>query len=432
MSAGLSLLKAILVSGSPSLIRDINPVMLTAQEELPLYEFVREHLSNFGQLPAIETVLGAGHVLPARIMEGVAYYEREVRKRHAHTAMASRLESFVTPLRANDPDTAFGVLKEMVLAAAPTLTGQRYSSLADQLVRVMADYEYAKTHPGLRGVTLGWPTADELTNGGQGGDLIGIAGRTGMGKTWVMMEMVNAAHLAGYRPLVISMEMTLMQMAYRYVGRVSGINPKLIKQGQLSTYGEEHLRHVAGGLMAPGEVPLYFMAGDMDKRVESVDTLMGDLAPEIVFIDGAYLLTGKAKARGYAAKWEEMGSVMTELKQLFIQRDRPCVMTVQLNRNVTKKSERKFDTTDIGMSDRIPQDMSVLWGVRAGQAPFTTNRRVMDWIKNREDEARDFAVRYQFSPVSFEEVPLEPEAVASSAAGAAGNQPAQVSVNWME
>jgi replicative DNA helicase len=262
--------------------------------------------------------------------------------------------------------------------------------------------------------------------------------------TWLMLEAVNAAHAAGYVPLVISMEMTLMQMAYRYIGRVTGINPKLIKQGELSDWSRQHLYQVAGGLRAEGEVPLYFMAGDMDKQVSSIEALMDDLEPDIVFIDGAYLLTGEAKKRG-SAKWEDLGEVMSALKQLFVRKNRPCTMTVQLNRNVNKSTKRKLDTSDVGGSDRIPQDMSVLFGVKPGQAPYTRTRRVIDWVKNREDEARDFATKFQFNPVSFEEIALEEETDTDEDGNNLSNNrrsrnrdrqnpldaPATVNTNWM-
>ena len=85
-------------------------------------------------------------------------------------------------------------------------------------------------------MTLGWPTLDAATNGAMGGELVVIAGRPGMGKTYALIEMAHAAWLSGKSILFASMEMGLMQIARRWMGRLLGVNPNFIRAGQVSDW----------------------------------------------------------------------------------------------------------------------------------------------------------------------------------------------------
>lgn len=98
--------------------------------------------------------------------------------------------------------------------------------------------------------------------------------------------------------------------------------------------------------------------------------------------------------------------MVQELKKLSIRYDIPVVISVQFNRNQKSKSKNPLDLSDIAGTDSIPQDASIVMGVRSGPSPNETNQRIIEVMKNREGETPKFATAFSFSPVRMHEVPL--------------------------
>ena len=95
--------------------------------------------------------------------------------------------------------------------------------------------------------------------------------------------------------------------------------------------------------------------------------------------------------------------VIRELKQMAIRFDIPIVLSVQFNRNQKKRSNKALDLGDIAGSDSIPQDASIVLGVRQGQPPFQERQRVIEGMKNREGMDATFAINFGFDPVDMSE-----------------------------
>jgi len=62
---------------------------------------------------------------------------------------------------------------------------------------------------------------------------------------------------------------------------------------------------------------------------------------------------------------------------------------------------------DIGGTDAIPQDASIVLGIQIPPGIAGHMARIMRNMKNREGEEPDFAYNYRFDPVDFDEIPLE-------------------------
>jgi replicative DNA helicase len=311
-------------------------------------------------------------------------------------------------MSSQNTDEMLAVLREMVAEASLVVGSERYTTLRDEVSVVRDDYLWARSNPGLRGIPSGWPTLDLATMGFMGGDVIVLAGRPSMGKSYLLLEMVNSAYLDGNPAALVSMEMTTTQMVRRWVGRRSGFNPNLIRDGGLTTYSHEHLLSVIDD-MENNETPIYMLAGDMRKSVSGIEAMVMEFSPKILFVDAAYLLTPSGRRQGHISKWESISEVICELKQLAIRYDIPVVISVQFNRNQKSKGKKELDLGDIAGSDSIPQDASVVLGIRQGPAPYQRSQRIVEVMKNREGDTPRFATAFSFSPVSMIEVPLVEE-----------------------
>jgi replicative DNA helicase len=424
MSTGFSFLHSALANGDWRLLRRAKDEMFT-EEELGAFTFIRDYLDRYKELPPLDVVASEGFSLPRpRRSAACDYWLDTLKRRFAYTKVDEKHPQLVQAMQNQNTDAMLAVLREMVAEASLAVGGERYTTLRDEVTAVKDDYLWARSNPGLRGIPSGWSTLDLATMGFMGGDVIVLAGRPSMGKSYLLLEMANASYLDGSSTAIVSMEMTTMQMVRRWVGRRSGFNPNLIRDGGLTTYSHEQLLSVIAE-MENGETPVYMLAGDMRKSVAGIEAMVMEFAPKILFIDAAYLLTPSGRKTGYISKWESISEVICELKQLAIRYDIPVVISVQFNRNQKSKGKKELDLGDIAGSDSIPQDASVVLGIRQGPAPYQRTQRIVEVMKNREGDTPRFATAFTFNPVSMVEVPFVDEA------DEIDEETSTVNTNWM-
>lgn len=405
MSIGLRFIRAVVQQGAVPALLGIRPdYLLEVDEEAEAgaYQFARQHVSAHGVLPDVEMFDEAGFPLGRATTQPVSYYVERLRQRHLYKRINDRFSDLSTAMHARQMDTVLDVLRQM-LASTVSHSNNSVSTLASLATDVRNDYLLAKEFPGLRGITTGWGILDAVTLGWQPTDVVVIAGRTGMGKSWVLAKMAYEAWIAGATPLVVTMEMGQLQFARRFVGIHSGINPGFIRAGELSHFGEAQLDAKVQQLV-DGASNFHLMAGDFSKKVTAVEAMIEELNPTVAFIDAAYLLSTEGAKKGYITKWESIANVMAELKTVAIRKGIPIVLTVQMNRNKKKDNNTVADTTDLAGSDSISQDASAVITLRRGLAPYENVRRVLDLIKFREGEEISFSTNFRFNPVDFSEV----------------------------
>lgn len=423
LSFGAQFIHAIIRAKATNAIRDVRLEYLT-EDEAPLYEFVRRHVSTHGRCPSLETVEKAGFELP-RIKEPASYYLEQTIDRYTHGQVNDLMPRFNKAMGGSktgrpDMNKLREVLREMNVCAATTLSVRQYAPIGHIMDLVEEDFDYARMHPGLRGITSGFPSLDEWTLGAQGGDLIITAGRPSIGKSYVLLKKARAAWKAGYAVLFISMEMMLLQMGRRWVALETGTNPQLIQKGELSKWADKKMRRSIEDIKNSG-TPVHFVSGTSIKSIDDIAALMDELLPDIVFIDAAYFLKPANRLKGYAEKWREISDVVGESKALAREKNRPIEESFQLNRNVRSDAEvimrrakdlkkgkepKQIDLGDLAGSDSIGQDADVIDAISYGPAPFQRLQRIHSILKAREGLTGQFAMDFRFEPMRFGEVPL--------------------------
>ncbi len=223
--------------------------------------------------------------------------------------------------------------------------------------------------------------------------------------TYKLLKMAMAARNAGYSSCIVSMEMGVLQIGYRWMGMELGINPRNLRKGQISSFAEKRFAKMITNRYGR-DVPTNFLGGKMAKTVDDVHEMVEKFSPQILFVDAAYLLKQSKSVKAGISKWEQIGGVVGDLKTLACEYRIPVVITVQFNRNQKDTGSKRPDTSDIGGSDSIPQDASVLLGIQRGQKPFEDSVRRATGMKNREGELFEYDYDYQFDPPKFDERPF--------------------------
>lgn len=279
---GEHFIQAVIEDNSPSLLRRTSELFFL-EEELPLVTFVKDYQREFRCLPTRVILRENGFSLGREKSSrkgGADYYAEELSNRYAYNAVNEMHPDLADCLRTRDMRKAQSVLREMVSAIGSARRDNQYTTIEQAARGVMRVYLRAKKNPGLTGITMGWPTADEATNGMEGGDLIVLAGRPAMGKSWELIHMANSAWDAGHSVAVVSMEMGETQLTRRWLGLRTGINPNMIRSGMVATWAERRMkREITSFGRKP---PVHLLSGDMNKEMGGVEEMLDEFDPDIL------------------------------------------------------------------------------------------------------------------------------------------------------
>lgn len=430
MSDGLRLLSSICVNNSTTLLREIQRDVFV-EEEIAVYDMVRSHYRQYGRLPNIETVEDESGVSMPDAPEVAEYYVRRVQDRRMYSLLRDEFTALREALRDFNMRGARDIVTRMQSCTRVARTETDIRNLQEAFASVIAEYEEAARSPGLSGIPFGWDHIDIATNGLMSGDLVSIVARPGMGKTYILLRMAMTAASLGFSALVVSMELTIEQMVRRYSAMSAGINPEFLRRGALSSYAERRLRNHMDQLAHAENI--HFLSGGFNKTPDDVDLIVQEYSPDIVYIDGAYLMK-PAQRRPNASRIEVVAEVFDSLKQMTLTRRIPVVVTTQLNRMAGKKGKDSSLET-IAYSDTIATHSSLVISLQEGEAPYQKTRRNLSFLKGREGESGDFPIHYEFTPINFSpvvegEVELDddgqPLATANPAISAGGP-----SLDWM-
>jgi replicative DNA helicase len=260
----------------------------------------------------------------------------------------------------------------------------------------------------LLGIPSGFPALDDSMGGMQAGDLIVITGRPGLGKSYILLRMALEAYLQGRRVLFITMEMTNRQCVSRLLALKTRVQHSRLRKGLLSAYALNLVRDELD--VFRGNDRLQFVEGSLSSKASEVSLRIQEASPEIVFIDGAYLIAPDDS--WIKSKWERTAAVAEDLKRACLKFSIPIVASYQQSRRAEQKGGSSLST--IGLSDIIGQLSSAVFDISIEDAEASesfeqmdSNRpdsRVLSSLKLREGGFLNFRVSFDLTRMLIEQV----------------------------
>jgi len=405
MSAGLLFLYACAQRQSAAVFRRAPRTHFTEQE-LPFADFARAYLTSYTVFPNLEAFAQNRKSLdefpseqPPEALLG------RIAQRAAYNSVRDRMSALTMSMQSRDIDSIQALLREMLAGVNHAQNANASVTMEQHAQTVLANIEAARTHVGLFGASLCWPTFDAATHGLGGGELGFIVGRPGTGKSWTLLSVAHANHLLGKSVLFVSMEMGLDQIVRRWLGLMTGVNPNDMRTGTTDWHETERLRAAAADL--GNHAPIHLVSGDFSKDTDGIISIIDDVGPEVVCIDALYLL--RSNGAEHVKKWEALSDVVRDIKRMALSRNIPVISTVQFNRNQSGASSKAMSLDNIGGTDSIPQDASVVVGLRPAPPPHSHSKIIAEMLKNREGDQPVIGIGRSFTPIRFDELPAEEE-----------------------
>jgi replicative DNA helicase len=406
VSYGKLFLSSVIKSGNKNYLNRVKDELFNDRDrtkdssatELDWLNFIRRHVMEFRTLPSA-SVLRSENFEYIETDQPPEYYLEQLVKRavwNSYKGFAKNMEPLVK--HQFDLQRATELITEFSKDVARLSVADKYKSLTELGREIQAQIESRKQGNSEVFIPFGWPTIDRLTGGVTGGDLVYIVARPGVGKSQLLSYCSYNAYKNGFSPLVLTMEMTDVQLARRIYGVAGEFNHDSIRRDIPDSEVERRLSEAVNSF-EQNQLQFNVICGQVRQTVENVATLIDELKPDVVYIDAAYLLNLK---NSNAKAWEKIALVGEKLKEIAISRNVPIIQTVQFNRDALKNKRFQMDT--IAGSDAIGQLGSVILAVQPGQEPYEETRRQLEIIKNREGGLAEIEINYLFDPPNFTEV----------------------------
>ena len=288
----------------------------------------------------------------------VEIVKEKSRLRHAITAANDAIEaSFQAELPASE---IIGDL-ELSLRNISNSNVRDFISGAEIVHRVYEQIEQrSRDRRYVTGVPSGFSSLDRMTTGWHEEELIIIAGRPGLGKTSLMLNMAKQAMIhEKKRVAIFSLEMSMEQLCNRFVADESGVPLHRIHTGFLER-GDWELIAQASSRLAGARFWVCDSSQLEKLTVSSISNkahrLREQYGIDLIIVDYLQLLSGTRAEN----RTQEITQITRDLKRMACVLQVPVISASQLNRAMEMGGGRKPQLSDLRESGSIEQDADVV------------------------------------------------------------------------
>jgi replicative DNA helicase len=368
------------------------------------FDFVVEFTGKHGKTPDITTLEAhTGESFTDIPVEPAGYYIERIRRRWLGLQVVGPgLDEAIKLLNERKPEEAIAQLKEIISRASVTTGTSANTGLADLRLNTKErweEYERVRALDGkVDGIPFPWPELNHASMGIHPGELWIIVARLKIGKTWSEVVMAEHFFKMGYKVLFATMEMPLPKIAKRMDAMYSRLPYMSFKSGRLST--EEETRYIESlGAWSAGDVPFYVCGKGRIKSSADLELVVEELKPDIVVLDGAYLMRSSFKGQG-GKKWENVAGIMDDLQDLGQRKLVPIIATTQFNRKV-KRDKILAGPEDIGFAYETAQNADGLIALFQTEQMRSQKEMLLRLLEHREGEPVNLLINWDFSEMDF-------------------------------
>ena len=372
---------------------------------------INKHFCDFGLLPTPDILKNE---LGGMIMQSIAeapehpakYYIKAIQRRALTTHVTTDIKKMIELVK-EDPYKALETMKSSIHTAGKVnLEKGRGVNLTKDIEPRLREYnKIAEIADGIDGWRTQWPTVDKVTQGFHPGDISLFVGRLGIGKTFSLLTTLVPAIKAGASCLIISMEMSPLSIGRRLDAIFGRFPYEQFRKSKLDTLSFERYVH-----MLKEE---YSKLGDLwcygvprVKTVQDIEILVERHKPDLLFIDGVYLLGGG----GVTDRYLKVVHAAEELKYMSEEKRVSTIGTVQFTKESTKgKRMQKMDSDveDIGYAYALAQIATNLFGIFQNEDLRINKWLLINFLKVREGEkAKGIIVDWDFDKMAFGQLGL--------------------------
>ena len=218
----------------------------------------------------------------------------------------------------------------------------------------------AKNKRPITGLETGFYDFDKITTGFQGGELIILAARPGMGKTALALNMATYAATTTKKAVaVFNLEMSAEMLVNRMISALGGIDAYKLQTGQLQERDWKRYNEAMSQLADTNmfiEDNAGITAGEIRAKCRRLANSKDGLG--LVVID--YLQLVSSGARRVESRQVEVSEISRSLKTMALELDVPVIALSQLSRSAEKRESNMPMLADLRESGSLEQDADMV------------------------------------------------------------------------
>ena len=210
---------------------------------------------------------------------------------------------------------------------------------------------------GITGIPSGFPDLDGLTAGFQASDLIVVAGRPSMGKTSLVLNVIQHASIEKGTPVAFfSLEMSKEAIVQRLLCSEGQVNSQNLRHGKLTEQEYMQLATAAGHL---NTAPIWI---DDTPAITALEVrakarrLKAEVDLGLIVVDYLQLM----RAPRAESRVQEISAISGALKAVAKELAVPVVALSQLSRAPEQRTEHRPQLSDLRESGAIEQDADLV------------------------------------------------------------------------
>jgi replicative DNA helicase len=387
---------------SPIFNRGVTDKWFSNDDDRRVFTFVRDHFQKYSECPSETVVL---ENFPTYKFESVPdsfqfLIDKVVEHKRSgiiNNSMRAAIEEI--ELR-QSPENAVNVFQRGIARLAED--GLSEVSDIDITADAMArwdEYLHRKNSPDeLLGLPTGFPSIDKATSGMQKGQLITIVAPPKTGKSTLALQWAHNVHRYGAVPMFQSFEMNNQEQMSRYDAMRARLSHHRLITGSLTP--DEEVRYQAKLRSMESMRHKFWLTDSIASgTITGISNKIQSLQPDIVFIDGVYLMTDEQSGERNTPL--ALTNITRSLKRVAQQFQIPIVMSTQA---LTWKMKSGSVTADsIGYSSSFFQDSDVLYGLQR-EDDNVDDTRLFKLMAGRNVSPMEVSLLWDWNTGDFREI----------------------------
>lgn len=258
--------------------------------------------------------------------------------------------------------------------------------------------ELHKKAGGLRGIPTGFQDLDSTLAGMQDSNLLILAGRPGLGKTSLALNIIHHASVEEGIPVgFFSLEMSKEELIDRLLVAQADIDAWKLKTGRLD---EDDFSRLSDAMGVLAEAPLFvddtpgISLGEMRTKARRLQL---DEGLKLLVVDYLQLATTK---RRWENRVQEVSEISMAMKNLARELRIPVLALSQLSRAVEHRGSKKPQLSDLRESGGLEQDADVVMFLYREEDEEMENMK-LSIDKHRNGPLRTINLRFRGDRIRF-------------------------------
>ena len=233
--------------------------------------------------------------------------------------------------------------------------------IQEVLVKAQQEIEsLSKNGADITGVPSGFKDLDRRTAGFHGNELIILAGRPGMGKSALAINMATYMTINAKKSVALfNLEMGATQIVNRMFSSIGQIDGQKLRTGRLDHMDWKKFNE-ALSLLADTKFFIDDTPGITVAEIRSKCRKLknSDKGLDCIIIDYLQLISSSNKYSGQ--RTNEVSEISRDLKKLAMELEVPVIALAQLSRGVEQREDKRPLMSDLKESGSIEQDADIV------------------------------------------------------------------------